>query len=236
MTIAVGAFSAGAFSTTGTVTTAAITTAASGSSFVGFVADDGTTGNIPTDSKTNTYTRIGTRFTGVANLGVYLCTNGTGGAGHTLNATSTGGSTDLEAYLLEITGGALASLVDAFPGTQWNDDLASPFTSNAVTTTNAIDLILAFTATVTTSGTETLTWGNSFTQVVADGSSAHFSGGIAQLITGSTGTFNSTFTSAGGGTAEAISTVIAFKNASSTAPFQPFTQNQFFVNDVQQQQ
>lgn len=218
MTIDVGVAPTPVFNNARVATTAGVTTQVSGSSFCLLIADDGTS-VVPSDNKGNTanYFAIGTRFTGVANVSLWLCTNGAGGAGHTFTATSSGGSTDVQIYPVELTAGALASLVDVFPVTQWNDDVASPFTSNSATTTLANDLVLAFCITVTTSGTETLTFGNGYVQVVADGSSAHFSGGIAKLLLAVPGATNASFTSAGGGTSEAIVTIVAFKDAAPDA-------------------
>lgn len=216
MSADVGAFGLPVFSSGSTATTAGVTTAASGSSFVIFLNDSGSGTRSVSDNKSNTYTQIGVTgsfFGGASNTSVWLKINGAGGTGHTATGTLTGG-TFLEVHgPFEITGGALASLVEAFPATMWNDDTATPFTSNSVTTANADDLLLSFTATGTSSGTETLTYANGFVPVTADGNSAQFSGGVAKRVGVAPGTYFSQFTSAGAGTTEALITVIAFKSA-----------------------
>lgn len=214
MTINVGQASAGAFATGTSVTTVGINTSASGSSFLIFIIDDAATSRVPSDNKGNTasYVQVGSTLTNWLGFGIqlsiWLCTNGTGGTGHTATATVSP-SADVEAYLVEVTGGATASLVDALSSAFWNNDAATPFTSNNVVTSNATDLLLAFTAT-DISTPETLTWGNGFTQVVADGNPAHFGGGIAKQVVTSTGTYSSSFTSTSA--SNAATAVIAFKD------------------------
>jgi hypothetical protein len=74
----------------GTVTTSAIATQASGSTFV--IVTGGNIGDItdaPTDSKSNTYTLLGSieeydRWPGYG-IAVWICENGTGGTGHTFS-------------------------------------------------------------------------------------------------------------------------------------------------------
>ncbi len=221
MTIDVGQFSTPVFFTGASGASNAISSAATGSSFLVFVSTDGTqTVTSVTDNKGNTpYAIVGSTLSNFLGAGVsaviYLFTNGVGGSGHTATANLTG-SADAEVYLLEVVGGVTASLVDALSSAFWNDDSATPFTSNNVVTTNATDLLLAFTITGSTSGTETLTWSNSFSQVVADGNSAHFTTAIAKQIVSTTGTYNSSFTSSGAGTTECATAVIALKGIALT--------------------
>lgn len=215
MTIAVGQFSAPSFGTAATNTTAGINTSASGSSFFIFIVYIATSAAVG-DNKSNTYSQVGStllNFVGAGvNAAIFQVTNGTGGSGHTATVTLTAGAAS-EIYLLEVTGGATASLVDAISSAFWNDDASSPYTSNNVSTANAIDLLVAFTATATSAGTEVLTWGNSFTQVVSEANAANFTSAIAQNLVSSTGTYNSTFTATGAGTSEAATAVVALKNA-----------------------
>lgn len=208
----VGQFSVGAFATGTSVATAGIVTAASGSSFLIFAIDDSSSRSV-SDNKGNTYSLVGSTLTnwlgfGI-NLSIWLCTHGTGGSAHSATLTP-GGSADLECYLIEITGGAAASLVDALSSAFWNDDAATPFTSNNVVTSNAADLLLAFTVT-DISLTETLTWGNGFAAVTADGNPSHFGSGIAKQLVSSAGTYSSSFTSSNA--VRAATAVIALKSA-----------------------
>lgn len=219
MTIDTGQASAGAFATATSVTTVGINTTASGSSFLVFIIDDAATSRVPSDNKGNTanYLQVGTTLTnwlgfGI-NLSLWLCTNGTGGSGHTATATVSP-SADVECFLVEVTGGATASLVDTLSVAFWNDDNTSPYTSNNLSTSNAIDLLIAFAGT-DISTPETLTWGNSFTAVTADGSPAHFGSGIAKRLVTSTGTYNSSFTSSSA--IQAATAVIALKDGAAVA-------------------
>lgn len=203
----------------GGVTTPSITTSASGSSFLLCLIL--AVGLAPTisDSKSNTYTLVGTTSTSIFGeiISMYLSTNGTGGSGHTASASWTGsGLGDL--YLIEITGGATSGLLDQISSPQWNDDSSSPFTTNATgTLSQANELAVAFTATGTNSGTETLTWGNGFTQIDADGNSSGATGGTAFLVTSATTPVVASFTSAGAGTTEAVSMVATFKALAATS-------------------
>lgn len=237
MTINVTAVGTAGFSGARNATSSGGTTAATGSTFGILAIDDGT-GRTPTDNKGNSpYVQVGVPFAGFANAAFYLFENGVGGAGHTANLVTTGGSPDCEVALLEFTGQSLSSIVDAIASAQWKDVSGTPggpFTSNSLTSANANDLLLALTVTFSTGGTEALTWGGGYVQVEADGSSAQFSHGVAKLVVSATGTYSVSFTSAGAGTAQAVTTLIALKQAgAAAAPFTPFTQNQFFVNDVQ---
>lgn len=223
MSADIGAFSPGAFSGAATVPTVGQLTQVSGSSFAIVVFDDATSRSVA-DNKGNTlnYTLVGTTFSGIANCSLFLCRNGVGGAGHIATASSAGGSSDIEAYLFEILSADItAALVDAISSPQWKDEVhsaATPYLSNNITSVAAGDLLVAIIATVTHSGTETLTWNNSFTQVVADGDSTHFSSGIGKRVNVAAGTYNSSVSSAGGGTDEAISMVVAFKSAAAGPP------------------
>ncbi len=250
MTIDVGQASAPAFNNASPATTVGINTAATGSSFLIFVAYSATTMTV-SDNKGNTanYVQVGSsliNFLGLAvDAAIYLCTNGTGGSGHTASATMTGGASIADIYLIEITGGALASLVDAISSAFWNDSTVSPYASNVAATAHAIDLLLGFTVTASVSGTESITWLNSFTQVSADGNSAQFTGGIAKRVVSSTGNYSVSFTSSGAGTTEAATALIALKDASGgivTSQYLesanrprpgrgPFSKGHFFVSD-----
>ncbi len=158
MTIAIGQH-AWATNYGAAATTTAVTTNATGSSFVIFTLIGSLGSPSVSDSFGNTYSLVGTTGSadGFTTVAVYLCTNGTGGAGHT--ATSATQPSNNVVFFGEITGGALSSLVDQIASPQWNDDTSSPFTSNTTgATTQANEICLAFTTTSTASGTETLNW------------------------------------------------------------------------------
>jgi hypothetical protein len=216
MAIAPGQSASAASTTATSITTAAVTTAATGSSFLIGASIIGVTPAV-SDSKSNTYTLIGSTFSkGGQVCGLYLCTNGAGGSGHT--AIVSGGALYNAVFFLEVTGGALASLVDQIPATQWNDDTSSPFTSNATSaTTQAAEMCVAFTLTVSSSGTETLNWSaNSYTQQTALGNANAITGGIATKVVSATGTQQTSFTSSGAGTTEAYVTLVTLEAAAAS--------------------
>lgn len=209
-------------------TTGAITTNVSASSFLIFVIwyiGPGSAGLVGTVSDTingsasgNTYTQIGTdaSFGGLITVQLFKCENGNGGVNHVAATSVVAGSSPLLG-LIEVTGAALSSAVDQVSSPLWNDDVASPFTANAITITQASELILAFTSTGTVSGTEVLTWGGSggtFVQVQAEGDAARVTGAVAKLLVSAIATYNVSFTSAGAGTTECQTALVSFKSAS----------------------
>lgn len=218
MSIAVGQkISAQGTSSAASITTGSVTTAASGSTFVIFVAYDSGCFSSISDSKGNTYTQIQSE---VNNAGhgnacrLYYCQNGTGGAGHTATLNMSPSAFG-NVHIVEITGGALTGILDQAPAGL--DDGASPFTSNTTgTTAQANELVLAFTETGGTSGPgETLTWGNSFTQIDGQNDGSFHTSYAASLGVTSTGTYQSTFTS--NQASEAITFIATFKEAAGGA-------------------
>lgn len=218
MPIAVGAHRGQQFQTNATShTTSGDTTQASGSTFVVFVVAGSGAGSIDSvsDNKGNTYTQIGSTITSSSGSksGLFSCQNGTGGAGHTWTAVIANAEVK-NIYAVEITGGLLSGILDQAPAGV--EDASSPFTSNVTSTTaQANELLLAFVATDTPSGTETITWGNSFTQLDANGDSNFVTGGSAYRIVSATGAFSTSITS--DVATSAVSLIAAFKEAGGTA-------------------
>lgn len=236
MTIAIGVHDHKQGTTLSTsIATLGVTTQVSGSTFLIGVVAAGTS-NITAvgDNKTNAYAQIGTQFnTSFGScIAWYRKENGVGGAGHTVNATlGTGNVATI--YFVEITGAALSSVLDqsvAFVG-----DASSPFTTNTTgTTSQADEIAIALYATDTPSGTETITWGNGFAQIDADGNSAFVTGGIAFKVLSATGTVQGSITSsvatdtagavatfkaaAGGGVTVALTNAAATFSAGSLTP------------------
>ena len=179
-------------------TTPAVTTQASGSTFVVFaiipVAASFAASTPFTDSKSNTYTQIGSEVnTGNCKTRLYYCQNGSGGSSHTFTVTTVG-QTYATVYAIEVTGGATSGILDKSPAGLY--DTSSPFTSDVTgTTSQANELLLGFVGTDTPSGTETITWGNSFTQVDADGNSAYVTGGSAKRNVTSAASYQVSITS-----------------------------------------
>src|SRR5580658_2129609 len=118
MTIAVGQHNSATSTGTGAVSTTGVNTSVSGSSFLAvFTGSNGAFAPTFSDTFTNNY-NTGTPIANVTDtaggeqIWAYLCTNGTGGTGHQIICTGGTGSSFPGAYLLEITGGALSSLLD----------------------------------------------------------------------------------------------------------------------------
>lgn len=222
MAIAVGAHARSTSLITGATVevTPTVTTQASGSSFYAFIGWAGS-GAAPTitDSKANTgWAQVGSTtvssWDATVKCALFEKVNGTGGTLHTCTATFVGGQTVATLWFLEVTGGLTASIRDQTPAV--NDDSASPYTSNTATTTQANELLLAFAMTDSASGTETFTWGGTpaFTSIGEDetNASANVTGSIASANVTSTGTYNSSFTSAGAGTTRGITLLITLKD------------------------
>lgn len=222
MTIAVGQHTASAnlSSQSAPFTSSALTTSASGSSFlIGLIVNAGSppTGLSVSDSKSNSYSIIGTSSTGFGGsaFALYQCTNGTGGASHTASISWTGASILPGIFFAEITGAVTSGLVDQISSAQWNDDTATPFTSNATsTTTQADELAVAFTVTGSNSGTEALNWtANGYTQIDALSNANTVTGGMAYKLLTATGTQQVSFTSSGAGTTECATMLVTLKAA-----------------------
>lgn len=223
MTISVGAHTS--WSTQTAVvppsSSSSITTQASGSSFVGVQLSFGPDAtSVFSDNKGNTFNLIGTASTGLLGgmyAAIYLCINGTGGTGHvgSINWTYTGGNSGfVMGALIEILGGATSGLLDQIAA--WFDDTSSPYISNSITTANANDLLIAVAATEVASGTEVLTWGNSFTALEAQGNAAGTTGGVATRLVSATGTYNSSVTSTL--STETVSIIFSLKAGGVTPP------------------
>lgn len=172
--------------------TSSITTASSGSSFIAITVYD-TAGSFTsyTDSKSNTYGNIFAAagpafFGGVVRVRVDLATNGTGGAGHTLRANTSGVSA-ASVYLIEIVGGVTSSLVDV--AATGIEDTISPFTTNLTgTLAQADELAICVYLSDAPSGTEVFTLGNSFSAVdqVTDANSFWTSIAASRVVSATT--------------------------------------------------
>jgi hypothetical protein len=134
------------FNTSGaTTSTSAGRTTASGSTFlIGIIEAAGQSGTqTPTDNKSNTYTQLGTtQSDGSAQLRVYKCENGTGGAGHTATVTW-GSNSDATCFFIECPGVATAS-IDTGATAQSGATGASPYQVTSGTPDSATDQFLTF--------------------------------------------------------------------------------------------
>lgn len=207
-----------------TLTTPGVATQATGSTFLGSAIAAGAS-NISSvqDNKTNAYSQIQTSFNTSfgSSMAWYRKENGLGGAGHTFTSTLLSGQVQT-VYFDEVLGAATSSVLDqsvVFVG-----DASSPFTTNTTgTTTQADEIAFAFYGTDTPSGTETITWGNGFTQIDADGNSSFVTGGIAFKVLSATGTVQGSITSSVA--TDTAGAVLTFK-ALASAPTDP-PQNYF---------
>lgn len=199
MAIAVGATSKGRSASTTSQATTGVTTQASGSAFVvAFIWDTGNFSSIA-DSKSNTYTQIGTEQVNSdsAKIRAYYVENGTGGSSHTATVNLSVAS-PITVLFAEITGGLTSGILDQ-SDIRW--DTASPYTLAAgLTTTQAAELLLSFLG--GNSGSNPATHaesglGSSTIQIEETNGASFYTAAIATSIKSSTGTFNPSWTETG---------------------------------------
>lgn len=231
MTIALGAHVSAANGVAGlAITTATRTTAASGSTFSVAVVwfASGGVGAVPTvtDSKGNTYTQVGSALTNGNNrCAIFESVNGTGGTLHTFTATFLANQDVISIWANEITGALTVSPRDQAPG--GNDDNASPYTSLTTgTTAQPNEILIAYGFTLSVSGTEVFTWGNSFTGTGDDQTNANadFTGTSGTRVVSAVNTYQASFTSTGAGSTEALVFIVTYKDLVSGASVAIFKQ------------
>lgn len=139
MTISAGVSAAKGGAATSAVTTTGVATQASGSQFIIAVEYDGGTFVSVADSKSNSYTQIGTTQTAgsSAESRFYKKENGTGGAGHTATLNISGPARGTIAFL-EVLNGSVEDVAGS-----GRTDSASPYTTPGYTTLNTTDLLVA---------------------------------------------------------------------------------------------
>ena len=200
MAIAVGQSAKGTSGSSASLATSAVTTAATGSTFVVFTTwDSGSTFSSISDSKSNSYTQIGTEVAfGTLRTRLYYKENGVGGASHTATVAISA-ATFISVFFVEVTGGATSGILDQSGA---RNDAASPFTLAAgLTTTQANELLLAVCA--GNSGSNPATYAESglgsSTLVIEETNGVSFeTGTIYKANKTATGTFNPSFTQSGG--------------------------------------
>lgn len=167
-------------------------TTTTGSTFIVCLSfDNGVTVSSVTDSKSNTYTLIGSAqvSAGVTHKkALYRCENGTGGASHTATAAFSGDPAGT-IYLVEVTGAATASFDQTAQGT----DTESPYTLTLPTLSQADEVI------VTLFGTQsggTLSYASSNTTLIGTESNgdAYWSSCVSKVVVSSTSAFSPSFT------------------------------------------
>jgi hypothetical protein len=187
-----------------TSTTGSLTTAATGSTFLIVFRDYSPATTTVTDTKSNSYTQIGSTVTiGSTALSAWLCVNCTGGSGHKPTVTKSSGDLGVVSFS-EITGTATASATDGTAGAGL--DTSSPFDAT-VTTTNANDLIVGIGSGDGFTTTITYTPGAGFTLITAPSNSSGtnaLSLGVMTRNPGATGTYGPNFTVSSGPNAGVI--------------------------------
>lgn len=200
-----------------TCTSTGITTSASGLILFVSVGWYGS-GAAPTvsDNKSNgNATQIGSTasYSGDTNIKFarFYWQNAAGGSSHTFTATFGAAQDVITIWPVSISGGLTSGSLDL--QTAVNEDTASPYTSQtSATTAQANEVLIASTASLTVSGTEILTWGNSFNALDAQGNANYFTGGQAYRIVSATGTYQSSVTSAGASAFGALTFLTSFKD------------------------
>lgn len=220
MALSLGGHSKGTNVSVSSVATGSVTTTGgSGTVFSFFIEWYGSL-SAPTlvdDNKGNTFTQVGSSLTNNSDpsffSALYECVNGTGGSSHVVTATFGETKASVSCFFHEIKGTATSSPRDQAPAGV--NDGSSPYTSSSATTTQADEFLMAYTATLSSSGTEALTWGNSFVSTGESFTDAdnNATGGCASRIVSSTGTYNSTVTSSGAGTSSTMCWIVTYKSA-----------------------
>lgn len=134
-------------SATTSVTSGSVTTAATGSTFFISISESSshTFNTPPTDSKSNTYTQLGTtQSSGGDALSIWKKENGAGGASHTVTiAWAT--AADPAVFFGEVSG-VLAASIDTGSRVQ-GSDASSPYTVTSGTLAQADELVVCFVST-----------------------------------------------------------------------------------------
>ena len=178
MAVAPGVFAEAKVGSGTSITTAGIATTSGSTMFAlvgaGSVGATGTV-NLPTDSKSNTWTAINATFTlnygGIARI--FYAGNIVGGAGHTFTGNFSASNANITIYVFEIknadTGSATSSLDQSVA---WLTDTTSPFTTNITGTTTFADEMSVFAFCGDNTATTVFTWGNGYTEAIADGAAS----------------------------------------------------------------
>lgn len=173
-----------------------------------------------TDSKGNTYTQqqATVAYATDANFKAarFICERFTGGAGHTITATFGsavfGGISHVE-VLGCITVGTITDQAPVGNSAAHND--TTPYLSTTTgTTAQADEVVVACAATYTNSGTESHTWNNGYTALDGLTDPSVWTGATSWKLLTATGTQQSSLTSSGGATDDAVTFITTFKTAS----------------------
>lgn len=198
--IAIGISEAKATTAGATATTAAVTTQASGSVFVVcYTFDSAATFTSITDSKSNSWSIIGSEINASNHKSrMYYVENATGGSSHTFTGTNGSASLDCSIWVIEITGALTSGSLDQSGS---RSDTTSPFTLAAgLLTTQNDEALVTFVC--GNSGSNPATHaesglGASTVQDQLNNGTNSWTGASATEIKSSTGTYNPSWTESG---------------------------------------
>ena len=207
--------------TSNTVTTGSGTSSVSGSTFLIGVSWDATTSiSSVSDSKSNTYTAVGTpQNDGGAGSGgnhqFYVCENGTGGTSHTATVNFSGTAYPT-AHLIEITGAA-TPVQDIAVQTQ---DAGTPFTVSTGTLAQANEVIVALCgANIGSAGAYA---SSNFTILSQENDvSQYWGSAVASLVVSSTSSVTPSFTRTNSSGAAAVLAISFYEEAGGEAAISP---------------
>ena len=215
MSITLGASTTKTYGGTSSDTTSAITTQASGSTIVVGIAYDTGTFSSLTDSKSNTYTLIGTEGT-LSSFGgktrLYVCHNATGGSSHTFTVAFSGGTVGYPSIFVQ-------EFICSTPGSTdvsaQRVTTSSPYAlSSSITTTTANEMLVLF-GSVIGSGSVVLADGAGFTnRLSVTDSNTYWAAALFTQAAASAGSYNCSVTETGSGSVSEMSLhVLAIKES-----------------------
>lgn len=219
-------------SATNTVTTTG-GSSTGGSGSIGYLVvsfDPGVTISTVSDSKSNTYSLIGSVLTGGAKLARYKCENWTGGASHTATVTFSG-SAFPTLHLCEITGAATSSPEDTAAAATSVSSMASPWTITSGTLAQAASVCMAGIG-LNSAGSDGAYATSNFSLLSQEPSvSSFWTSAVAKLVVAATSAVTPSWTCAGRTSPQVAERFIdVFKEASAGAPTidtQPISQSVF---------
>lgn len=204
MAIALGAHAKVTGSGVTTLTTPGVTTQASGSSFYITISDTTLTTSV-SDSKSNSYTQVGSDQSNSTGLRVFQCQNGTGGASHTATVNWTSGSGDPFVCFFEVTGAATSSYDSGSLNQGTNNDTLTVTTG---TLAQAAELVIATVS--TNSSGASLPVGFTLIEEETNGG-LYWPGEVCYKIVAATTAVGATFISLG---STMVATIFGVKEAS----------------------
>jgi len=178
----------------GAATTASMTST-SGNAIIVMVATNTNVDNrisTVTDSKFNSYTRVTSKSYNFSEVEIWYALGITGGASHTVTATSSNAGDSVVVTAQEFSGVATSSAADKF--TQANGDGNTLDSGATATTTQADELVFGAGA---DNGGNAVTLGSGYSNLGTATLVGDVAGGAESKIVAATGTYNATFGTSG---------------------------------------